>query len=97
MNTNLRTIRQAAGITQVELAEGLGVAQHTISGWESGLRTMSPEHLLETARFLGCIPEDILPGHFPAPPELQPLIAQWPGIPKTRRAALLREIKKQLR
>lgn len=38
-----RAIREAAGATQAELAEALGVDQSTVARWESGVRRPGPD------------------------------------------------------
>ncbi|MEW2272188.1 helix-turn-helix transcriptional regulator [Streptomyces griseofuscus] len=40
-----RAIRQAAGLSQGELAEAIGVTRQAISNWESGVRTPNGPHL----------------------------------------------------
>ncbi|MEU0253274.1 helix-turn-helix transcriptional regulator [Streptomyces sp. NPDC006184] len=40
-----RAIRQAAGLSQGELAEAIGVTRQAISNWESGARTPKGSHL----------------------------------------------------
>lgn len=39
INENIKNARKAAGITQKELAEAIGVRQKDISRWENGERT----------------------------------------------------------
>lgn len=43
INENIKKARKAAGITQKELAEMIGVHQKDISRWENGERTPSIE------------------------------------------------------
>lgn len=43
INENIKKARKAAGITQKELAEILGVRQKDISRWENGERTPNLE------------------------------------------------------
>ncbi len=45
IDENLKKARKAAGVTQKELAEKLGVHQKDISRWENGDRTPSVEAL----------------------------------------------------
>lgn len=43
INENIKNARKAAGITQKELAEAIGVRQKDISRWENGERTPNIE------------------------------------------------------
>lgn len=45
IHENIKKARKAAGVTQKELAEIIGVYQKDISRWESGERTPSVEAL----------------------------------------------------
>ena len=49
---NLRTIREKRNITQVSLSVSLGVAQETISGYESGKSYPSADTLIKLANIL---------------------------------------------
>lgn len=49
---NLRTIREKRNITQVSLSVSLGVAQETISGYESGKSYPSVDTLIKLANIL---------------------------------------------
>jgi DNA-binding transcriptional regulator YiaG len=40
----IRKARDAAVLTQVELAERLGVSQRTLQGWEAGMSFPQPRH-----------------------------------------------------
>lgn len=51
----LRELRRAAGLTQVQLAERVGIAQSQISGYESGARQPSLDTLQALATELGPI------------------------------------------
>jgi transcriptional regulator with XRE-family HTH domain len=50
----IRTARRRAGLSQVELAELLGVRQSSVSQWERGSTKPSTVHLLTLAARLGC-------------------------------------------
>lgn len=41
-----RAIRRAAGLSQGELAQAIGVTRQAISNWESGIRTPKGEFLV---------------------------------------------------
>lgn len=57
----LRELRQAAGLTQAELAEKIGSYQRTVSGWETSLGAPSYEMLLPISKALGVSPRELLP------------------------------------
>ncbi len=48
----LRELRTKANLTQGELAERIGVRQHTVSQWETASRSPSIEQLLGIAEAL---------------------------------------------
>jgi transcriptional regulator with XRE-family HTH domain len=50
----IRSARRRAGLSQVELAELLGVRQSSVSQWERGSTKPSTVHLLTLAARLGC-------------------------------------------
>jgi transcriptional regulator with XRE-family HTH domain len=47
-----QAIRQAAGISQEELASALGVSRQTVANWERGTRFPSSDHLVPYGRVL---------------------------------------------
>jgi transcriptional regulator with XRE-family HTH domain len=49
----IRAARQAAGLTQVELAARLGVAQSRLSEWERGAVVPGTPHLVRLTEALG--------------------------------------------
>lgn len=50
----IRSARRRAGLSQVELADLLGVRQSSVSQWERGATKPSTTHLLNLAARLGC-------------------------------------------
>ncbi len=52
----LRELREAAGLTQLEVAYRLGVTPHTIYMWESGRREPLARVFLRLARLYGVSP-----------------------------------------
>lgn len=52
--------RRAQAITQVQLAEALGVSQQTVTAYESGRRRMPVSSLPFIARFLGTTIEELM-------------------------------------
>jgi len=58
----LRELRDAAGLTQVELAEKLGVSQKTVSRLESGTKPRADlDQLAAICRVLKCTMSDLVP------------------------------------
>lgn len=53
--------REAAGLSQADLAERLGTTQTAISYWESGRRVLTVDSLIEIARVLNVAPSALLP------------------------------------
>lgn len=58
--TRLREIRKHRGITQVQLAEIIGVEQSTISQWETGRSQPSLKIAVKIANALGCKVDDLI-------------------------------------
>lgn len=56
---NLKTYREAKGVTQKQLADHLGVRDNTISSWESGTNSIDISVLLKICDFLGIELNDI--------------------------------------
>ena len=52
--------RQAAGLTQEQLATRLGVKKAVVSHWESGIRTPARENLQKLGEMLGINPGTLL-------------------------------------
>lgn len=50
----IRTARIAAGMTQQQLADALGVAQQSVTRWETGAREPRVSTLRRIAAVLGC-------------------------------------------
>jgi len=65
MNTDiiaspLKRCRIAAGLTQKQLADAIGVPQQHISRWETGERTPTAETLLKISKVLKCTMEELI-------------------------------------
>lgn len=58
--TNLKELRKAAGVTQVQLAKIIGVAQSQYSSYESGAFTIPEDKLALIAETLGVGIDDII-------------------------------------
>ena len=65
--TALKTRRKALKLTQVQLAEKIGVTQATIAGWEAGKRRPErPETIKTVASVLRIIKKVIRPDYYAA-------------------------------
>ncbi|OLA37477.1 helix-turn-helix domain-containing protein [Phascolarctobacterium succinatutens] len=53
MPNRLKELRRSAGITQKELASSLGIAQPTLSGWETDRFQIDYDNLVKLADFFG--------------------------------------------
>lgn len=54
MRTNaIKTARKRAGLSQVQLAQKLGVSPSTVAAWELGTHSMRTARLQQVARALG--------------------------------------------
>lgn len=56
----LRRMREAAGLSQIQLALRMGVSQGTIARWERGGRTPQAANLIKLAQILGCGVDELL-------------------------------------
>ncbi|MBW3081703.1 helix-turn-helix transcriptional regulator [Bifidobacterium sp. 79T10] len=62
----LRELRKRAGLTQVKLARMTGIAQTTLSGYETGrydVHSMTLDNALRLSRALRCHPSDLTDGY----------------------------------
>lgn len=60
MGEKLRVARQAAGMTQVQLAEAIGCKQKDVSRWEAGLIEPGVLTVKKMAQALGCSMDDLV-------------------------------------
>ena len=57
---NLRILRKKAGLTQIDLAEKLGVSIATLRRWEAGETAPSGTRIIELANLLEISPNEII-------------------------------------
>lgn len=55
----IKELREAAGMTQVALAQAIGVTQGTIASWERGGCLPSVAKIPALAKILGCAIDDL--------------------------------------
>lgn len=55
----IRELREAAGLTQFQLAVAVGVQPQTVGAWERGQKQPSGLHLQAVARVLGVSADDV--------------------------------------
>lgn len=59
MGEKIKERREAAGLSQAELAAMLGVHGSTISLWENGVTSPKMGNLVKLAEIFGCKPGDL--------------------------------------
>ena len=59
MMMRIRELREAANLTQKELAEEMGVQQNAVSNWEAEISLPKTKDLPLLARTLGCSISDL--------------------------------------
>ncbi|MGA9112918.1 MAG: helix-turn-helix transcriptional regulator [Candidatus Dormiibacterota bacterium] len=59
----IRQLREAAGLTQAELARRVGVQTSQVSRWERGVAVPTARNARRLGRRLGVSPDDLESGH----------------------------------
>ena len=59
MTMRIRALRDAAGMTQMELASSMGVVQNAVSNWENEVCLPRARQLPLLAELLGCKIDDL--------------------------------------
>lgn len=59
MICNIKAMRKAAELTQMDLAEKIGVGQSSIANWESGITMPEAARLPRIAEVLDCTIDDL--------------------------------------
>ena len=57
---NLKGLRERNKISQIELADKIGVAQNTICQWETGARRPNLDMLVRLTEVFGCTADELL-------------------------------------
>lgn len=60
VSANIRRLRKKAGLTQIELAEKVGVSIATLRRWEAGETSPTGTKITEIADLLGVLPYEIV-------------------------------------
>ena len=60
VSANIRQLRKKAGLTQIELAEKVGVSIATLRRWEAGETSPTGTRIVELAELLGISPDEIV-------------------------------------
>jgi transcriptional regulator with XRE-family HTH domain len=89
LGARIADLRKGAGITQVQMAELLGVSQQTINSWEVGRRRVTVAALPSIARTLAVSIEELIgeparPGKRGPTPKLQQQIERIGQLPKPK-------------
>ncbi|MBQ6774447.1 MAG: helix-turn-helix transcriptional regulator [Synergistaceae bacterium] len=60
VSANIRQLRKKAGLTQIELADKIGVSIATLRRWEAGETSPTGTRIIELANLLNASPDDIV-------------------------------------
>lgn len=60
MMTNLKRLREKAGMRQAALARKIGVSRQMVNSWESGKRNLSLELAVPVSKALGCSLDELV-------------------------------------
>lgn len=61
INDTIKSLREAAGISQAALAKQLSVTRSSVNAWELGLSVPTTQYIVELAKFF-CVSSDYLLG-----------------------------------
>lgn len=59
MVMRIRELRRAAGMTQTQLADSMGVTQNAVSSWETEVALPRARQLPELAKLFGCTIDEL--------------------------------------
>ena len=62
MKNNLKYLREQQQVTQIYVAEKIGVTQQAIAKWETGESMPRAEKLIQLAKILNCTVDELLKG-----------------------------------
>ncbi len=89
LGRRIEELRKSQGLTQMQLADALGVAQSTINAYEKGTRRVQVSALPNVARLLGVSLEELVgetpkPGKRGPPPKLQQQLERLSQLPRAK-------------
>jgi transcriptional regulator with XRE-family HTH domain len=95
LGARIAELRKSQNITQVQLAETLGVSQQTVTAYEVGRRRMPVSSLPVIARYLGTTVEELLgekapPAKRGPTPKLQQQIERLNTLPKAQQQVVIK-------
>ena len=95
LGARIAELRRAQNITQVQLAETLGVSQQTVTAYEVGRRRMPVSSLPVIARYLGTTVEELIgekapPAKRGPTPKLQQQIERLNTLPKAQQQVVIK-------
>lgn len=60
IGTRIKLLREAAGLSQAELARKLSISRSSVNAWESGLSAPTAVYIIEMAKLFHCSSDYIL-------------------------------------
>lgn len=60
MKNGIKNKRECLGLTQMELAQRIGVTQGAVTQWETGATKPSTDTLMKIAEVFGCTVDELL-------------------------------------
>ena len=95
LGARIAELRRAQNLTQVQLAETLGVSQQTVTAYEVGRRRMPVSSLPVIARYLGTTVEELIgekapPAKRGPTPKLQQQIERLNTLPKAQQQVVIK-------
>jgi transcriptional regulator with XRE-family HTH domain len=95
LGARIAELRKSQNITQVQLAETLGVSQQTVTAYEVGRRRMPVSSLPVIARYLGTTVEELIgekapPAKRGPTPKLQQQIERLNTLPKAQQQVVIK-------
>lgn len=101
MGERITQYRKESSLTQVQLAEAMGVSQQTVAAWEVGRRGVPVSMVPALARSLGVSVEALI-GEAPQPgkrgptPKLQQQLERLSALPKPKQRAVMEVLEAML-